>query len=73
MRVSGSAEDGESATAEQILRLSAGRGGSTSELRLLYDSDTERYFLRSNRYDAMFNTSAYDAERLRDAALAFPP
>ena len=41
-----------------------------SELRLLHDSDDERYYLHSERYDTLFDLSSLDAERLLEGARA---
>ena len=74
LRVSARVEDGDenAAAAEESLRLDARSGDTGTGLVLLAHSDTEddieRYYLSSDRYAGVFDTSAYDAERLIEAA-----
>lgn len=72
LQVSGIAEadDAEAAAADETLRIDIGDGDARSRLTVLNNPESERYYLRSDRYDATFSTSAYDAERLVDAARA---
>ena len=70
LQVSGivAADDADAAAAGETLRIDLGDGDSRSRLTVLDNAETERYYLRSDRHDATFSTSAYDAERLVDAA-----
>ena len=66
------ADDEDAAAAEESLRLDVRSGDTGTGLVLLEHSDTEadtdRYYLSSDRYAGVFDTSAYDAERLLEAA-----
>ena len=66
------ADDEDAAAAEESLRLDVRSGDTDARLTLLEHSDTEadtdRYYLSSDRYAGVFDTSAYDAERLLEAA-----
>ena len=74
LRVSARVKDGDedAAAAEESLRLDVRSGATGTRLVLLERSDTEgdidRYYLSSDRYAGVFDTSAYDAERLLEAA-----
>lgn len=74
LRVSARVKDGDedAAAAEESLRLDVRSGATGTRLVLLEHSDTEggidRYYLSSDRYAGVFDTSAYDAERLLEAA-----
>lgn len=74
LRVSARVKDGDedAAAAEQSLRLDVRSGDTDARLTLLEHSDSEadieRYYLSSDRYAGVFDTSAYDAERLLEAA-----
>lgn len=74
LRVSARVKDGDegAAAAEESLRLDVRSGDTASRLTLLEHSDSEadieRYYLSSDRYAGVFDTSAYDAERLIEAA-----
>jgi len=72
LQVSGlAAEDDEDVDeAGEALRITLGEGDTASRLTVLDNPGSERYFLSSDRFDAVFSTSAYDAERLLDAARA---
>ena len=74
LRVSARVKDGDenAAAAEESLRLDVRSGDTGTGLVLLEHSDseadTDRYYLNSDRYAGIFDTSAYDAERLLEAA-----
>ena len=74
LRVSARVKDGDedAAAAEESLRLDVRSGDTDARLTLLEHSDSEadieRYYLSSDRYAGVFDTSAYDAERLLEAA-----
>lgn len=70
LQVSGlaGADDEEAAEAGEALRITLGEGDIASRLTVLDNSDSERYYLSSDRFEPVFNTSAYDAERLIEAA-----
>ena len=74
LRVSARVKDGDedAAAAEESLRLDVRSGDTGTRLVLLEHSDTQadidRYYLSSDRYAGVFDTSAYDAERLLEAA-----
>ena len=74
LRVSARVKDGDedAAAAEESLRLDVRSGDTGTGLVLLEHSDTQadvdRYYLSSDRYAGVFDTSAYDAERLLEAA-----
>lgn len=56
--------------AGEALRITLGEGDSATRLTVLDNPDSERFYLSSDRFEPVFNTSAYDAERLLDAARA---
>lgn len=67
LQVSGVAEAGATeGDSEETLQLTV----DGSELRLLHDSDGDRYFLQSDQYDRLFDLSAMDGQRLLDGARA---
>ena len=74
LRVSARVKDGDedAAAAEESLRLDVRSGDTDARLTLFEHSDSEadieRYYLSSDRYAGVFDTSAYDAERLLEAA-----
>ncbi|MEL7043570.1 MAG: DUF4340 domain-containing protein [Pseudomonadota bacterium] len=72
LRVSGLvADDDEDASAAgEALRISLGSGPDTQQLLVLDNPEIERYYLSSDRFAPLFDTSAYDAERLIEAAKA---
>ncbi len=72
LRVSGLvAEDDEDADAAgEALRISFGSDAGGERLLVLDNPEIERYYLSSDRFAPVFDTSAYDAERLIDAAKA---
>jgi hypothetical protein len=70
LRVSGVADEDEAAAAQPLLRVDGDDSGRKLALTLLHDEAEDRYYLRSDLYDTLFSASAYDAERLRDAAAA---
>ena len=72
LQVSGLAagDDEDVSAAGEALRITLGEGDTASRLTVLDNPDSERYYLSSDRFDPVFNTSAYDAERLIDAARA---
>jgi hypothetical protein len=63
-------DDADVDEAGEALRITLGEGDSASRLTVLDNPDSERFFLSSDRFEPVFNTSAYDAERLIDAARA---
>jgi len=72
LQVSGlvDADDQDAAAAGEALRLDLETGNTTRRLTVLDNPDVERFYLSSDAFDATFDTSAYDAERLIDAARA---
>jgi len=72
LRVSSLVEAGDTdaAAAGEALRIDIGEADPALRLTVLDNPDLERYYLRRSDYEALFNTSAYDAERLIDAARA---
>ena len=70
LQVSGLTEAGDedAAAAGESLRIDVRSGETSTRLTLLDNPDRERYYLSSDRYDGVFDTSAYDAERLIEAA-----
>ena len=74
LRVSARVKDGDedAAAAEESLRVDLRSGDTDARLTLFEHSDSEadidRYYLSSDRYAGVFDTSAYDAERLLEAA-----
>ncbi|MFT7288782.1 MAG: hypothetical protein ACI87W_002905 [Halieaceae bacterium] len=72
LQVSGIAEEGDqdAAAAGEALRITLGNEPGQSRLTVLDNPALERFYLRSDHYAQTFNTSAYDAERLIDAAKA---
>ncbi|WP_439105665.1 DUF4340 domain-containing protein [Congregibacter sp.] len=62
--------DGDLASAGESLRVALGDDEGVSLLSVLHSEDSERYYFESERFDEIFSTSAYDAERLIDAAKA---
>jgi hypothetical protein len=67
LRVSGLADEDGDDTGE-ALRIDLRGADGSSRLTVLEEGESERYFLRSDRFEQSFTTSAYDAERLVDAA-----
>jgi len=68
LRVTGLASDADreaAAAGEERARLSVTGDGGAVQIAVI--ASDERYFLRSSAHDALFPTSAYDAERLLDA------
>jgi hypothetical protein len=72
LQVSGIVDDGDedAAAAGETLRLDVETANATRRLTVLDNPDVERFYLSSDAFDATFDTSAYDAERLIDAARA---
>lgn len=72
LRVSGlvDEDDEDAGAAGEALRLTLGTGDEELRLTVLDNPEGERYYLRSDAWEPVFNTSAYDAERLIDAAKA---
>ena len=72
LRVSGieEADDDALVDAGESLRIDLSSGGERFRLTVLDNPEEERFYLRSDRFDETFGTSAYDAERLIDAARA---
>lgn len=71
LQVSGLAtgdDDEDIAAAGEALRITLGEGDAATRLTVLDNPDLERYYLSSDRFDPVFNTSALDAERLIEAA-----
>lgn len=64
------AADDDAASAEEALRASIGIGAQGSQVTVLHNPNSDRYYLQSKKYGAVFSTSAYDAERLIEAAPA---
>lgn len=62
------AADDDAASAEEALRVSLGIKAEDSQLTVLHNLASDRYYLQSKKYGAVFSTSAYDAERLITAA-----
>lgn len=70
LQVSGinDADNETAAAAAEILRIdTVAADGTRRGLRVLENSEAELYYLRGDDVDGLFNTSAYDAERVRDA------
>jgi hypothetical protein len=67
LQVSGIEERG-IAEAKSALSITASGGDQDQGLEILEDVEGGRYFLRSDRYQVIFATSAYDAERIIEAA-----
>lgn len=72
LRVSGLVDktDESAQAAGETLRITVGSGEDRTRITLLDNPETERYYLSSDRYTAVFDTSAFDAERLIEAAKA---
>ena len=70
LRVSGLVDDADedARAAGETLRLSIVAEGETTRITVLDNPDSERFYLSSDRYDPTFDTSAFDAERLIEAA-----
>ncbi|MEE4277184.1 MAG: DUF4340 domain-containing protein [Halieaceae bacterium] len=70
LRVTGIAdsEDEDAAAAGESLRLDMAGSDGEWRLTVLDNPDSERYYLSSDRFEPVFDTSAYDAERLIEAA-----
>jgi hypothetical protein len=62
--------DDDAASAGEALRVSLGSGEQRSQLSVLHNPDSDRYYLQSERFGEIFSTSAFDAERLIEAASA---
>ncbi len=62
--------DEDAQAAGEALRLDLTAGGNAFRLTVLDNPEIERYYLSSDRFDPLFNTSAFDAERLIEAAKA---
>ncbi len=61
-------DDEDAAAAGETLRLDIGKAGGSLRLTVLDNPESERFYLQSDRYPVLFDTSAYDAQRLVDAA-----
>lgn len=61
-------DDEDLADVGEALRLEVGVGTARTRLTILETPKSERYYLRSEDYPHTFSTSAYDAERLINAA-----
>lgn len=72
MQVSGlvDAADDDAANADEALRVSVGKDADIDQLVVLHNPESDRYYFQSERFNGIFSTSAYDAERLIDAAKA---
>jgi hypothetical protein len=66
LQVSG-IENEELTGVETVLSITASAAAGNTTLEILEDTEAERYFLRSDRYEPLFATSAYDAERILEA------
>jgi hypothetical protein len=66
LQVSG-IENEEPTGAETVLRITASAAAGDTTLEILEDTEAERYFLRSDHFEPVFATSAYDAERILEA------
>ncbi|EED31812.1 hypothetical protein NOR53_3257 [gamma proteobacterium NOR5-3] len=62
--------DDDAASAGEALRMTMGSDEQRSQLAVLHNPDSDRYYLQSERYGEIFSTSAFDAERLIEAASA---
>ncbi|MFT4767573.1 MAG: hypothetical protein ACI8RN_000701 [Glaciecola sp.] len=62
--------DDDAASAGEALRVSLGSGEQRNQLSVLHNPDSDRYYLQSERFGEIFSTSAFDAERLIEAASA---
>lgn len=62
--------DDDAASAGEALRVSLGSGEQRNQLSVLHNPNSDRYYLHSERFGEIFSTSAYDAERLIEAASA---
>lgn len=72
-RVTGLASDEEATSPGTDVLVIEGNANSTGagqrfEYTLIHETEQDRYFVRSSAYPQLFNTSAYDAERLLEAA-----
>ncbi|GEM_PF-550085 len=70
LQVSGVVEvgDADAENAGESLRMDVRAGSETLRLTILDNPETERYYLQSDAFDALFDTSAYDAERIIEAS-----
>ncbi|WOJ98605.1 DUF4340 domain-containing protein [Congregibacter brevis] len=70
LQVSGlvDAADDDAANAGEALRVSFGKDNDIDHLVVLHNPESDRYYFQSERFNGVFSTSAYDAERLIDAA-----
>jgi hypothetical protein len=70
LRVSGISDetDEDAQAAGEKLRMTIVSGDETIRVTVLDNPESERFFVSSDRFDATFSTSAFDAERLIDAA-----
>ncbi|GAB5413807.1 MAG: hypothetical protein Cons2KO_14100 [Congregibacter sp.] len=74
LRVSGVLEnETELDTAESTLTVRAERDAGPVTLSILHNADDERYYLHSDAYPQVFNTSAFDAERIIEATAKLRP
>ena len=64
------AADNDAASADEALRLTIGNDSDSRQLIVLHNPESDRYYFDSARFDSIFSTSAFDAERLIDAAKA---
>lgn len=62
--------DDDAANADEALRVSIGKNTDIDQLVVLHNPESDRYYFQSARFNGIFSTSAYDAERLIDAAKA---
>ncbi|WOJ92292.1 DUF4340 domain-containing protein [Congregibacter variabilis] len=62
--------DDDAASAGEALRITMGNDEQRSQLAVLHNPESDRYYLQSERFGKIFSTSAYDAERLIEAASA---
>lgn len=62
--------DDDAASAGEALRISLGSAEQGSQIAVLHNPESDRYYLQSERFGEVFSTSAYDAERLIEAASA---
>ncbi|EAQ96491.1 DUF4340 domain-containing protein [Congregibacter litoralis] len=60
--------DDDAGAADEALRVTLNDDGEIRQLAVLRNPESDRYYFDSERFDSIFSTSAYDAERLIDAA-----
>ncbi|WP_439101013.1 DUF4340 domain-containing protein [Congregibacter sp.] len=70
MQISGLVDpaDHDAASADEVLRVSLSYSGKVSQLAVLHNVESDQYYFDSERFEGIFSTSAYDAERLLDSA-----